>query len=469
MSSPLTRSRFLVGSLFTATSGLVSTVAAPALGETALDRYVAAPDAHYGYRLVNTLAGDGCTGYVLEMTSQRWREAAEVDQPIWKHWLTIVEPDVVHTNVGALIVSGGSNGDRPASRIDPALAVLAKKTNSVVGELNMVPNQPLTFADEAGARSEDELVAYTWDKYLRTGDERWPLRLPMTKSVVRAMDTVTAFCGSSAGRGVLVDRFVVGGSSKRGWTTWTTAAVDRRVVGIVPIVIDVLNVEPNAEHGYRAYGFWPPALRAYEQMGLMKWMGTPKMDALMQIEDPYSYRARYTMPKFIINATGDQFFPPDSSRYYFGGLPRETYLRYIPNCDHSLKGAAVESGHSVLAFYQSIIDGKPRPKFSWRFDEGAIRVHSVTTPLSVKLWRALNPKARDFRLEAIGKAFTSSYLLDQGNGTFVGEVKRPKRGWAAYLVELTYPSQTSEIGDQFKLTTGVRVTPDVLPFAAPAR
>jgi PhoPQ-activated pathogenicity-related protein len=93
----------------------------------------------------------------------------------------------------------------------------------------------------------------------------------------------------------------------------------------------------------------------------------------------------------------------------------------------------------------------------------------VTTPLSVKLWHALNPKARDFRLEAIGKAFTSSYLVDRGDGTFVGEAKRPKRGWAAYLVEMTYPSQTSEIGDQFKLTTGVRVTPDVLPFAAPAR
>jgi len=67
-------------------------------------------------------------------------------------------------------------------------------------------------------------------------------RLPMTKSAVRAMDTVTAFLGSS--REVTSGgRFVVAGGSKRGWTTWTTAAVDKRVVGIIPIVIDVLNIE----------------------------------------------------------------------------------------------------------------------------------------------------------------------------------------------------------------------------------
>jgi len=153
---------------------------------------------------------------VLEMTSQRWRDETEVDRPLWKHWLTIIVPEQVAANTGLLIVGGGSNERKPPARANPLLAIGAVTIRSVIAELRMVPNQPLTFVGEIQPRSEDAIIAYSWDKYLRTGDEAWPLRLPMTKSVVRAMDTVTAFCRSVAGGGIDVDRFVVGGASKRG-------------------------------------------------------------------------------------------------------------------------------------------------------------------------------------------------------------------------------------------------------------
>lgn len=35
---------------------------------------------------------------------------------------------------------------------------------------------------------------------------------------------------------------MVAGASKRGWTTWTTAAVDKRVFAAIPIVMDLLNL-----------------------------------------------------------------------------------------------------------------------------------------------------------------------------------------------------------------------------------
>jgi PhoPQ-activated pathogenicity-related protein len=127
----------------------------------------------------------------------------------------------------------------------------------------------------------------------------------MTKSVVRAMDTVMAFCGSPQRGNVKVNGFVVAGVSKRGWTTWTTAAMDQRVVAIVPFVIDMLNIEPSFKHHFAAYGFYAPAVHDYEEMKIMDWTGTPEYRALMKIEEPYEYRHRLTMPKFIINSTGD--------------------------------------------------------------------------------------------------------------------------------------------------------------------
>ena len=223
---------------------------------TALDRYVAAPDTNYAYSLVQTAPGKGWTTYVLEMTSQAWLTTNEVDRPLWKHWLVVVKPDAVVTAKSLLFIGGGANGGEPPKGAGEQLIKIALGTKSVVSELKMVPNQPLVFAGETQGRKEDSLIAYCWDKFLRTGDEKWPTRLPMTKAAVRAMDTVTAFCGSAAGGSVKVDGFFVAGGSKRGWTTWTTAAVDQRVIGIAPVVIDVLNIEPSMLHHYAAYGFW---------------------------------------------------------------------------------------------------------------------------------------------------------------------------------------------------------------------
>jgi PhoPQ-activated pathogenicity-related protein len=245
------------------------------------------------------------------------------------------------------------------------------------------------------------------------------------------------------------------------------AAVDDRVVAIIPAVIDLLNLEPSFEHHYRAYGLWAPAIAEFERTGIMRWAHTP------QFKDPYLYRDRLTMPKFIVNSAGDQYFLPDSSQFYFDGLRREKYLRYVPNTDHSLKGSYQDAAESALAFYQSIFDeypasyltNTPRPRFAWNFaDDGSIRVQTETKPAVVKLWRAHNPNARDFRLETIGRAYTSSILTDQGDGLYLGRVPDSQPGWTAYFIELTF---TSAGPYPYKFTTGVRVAPDRLPFGPP--
>ena len=432
---------------------------------TMLDRYVFAPDSSFSYKLVNTIPGKGFTAYVIDMISQQWRTAAEVDRPLWQHYLVIVKPDQVQTSTGLLFISGGSNG-RPAPKsADAAFMALATSTQSVVAELRTIPNEPLTFAGESKSRTEDGIIAYTWDKYLRTGDESWPLRLPMTKAAVRAMDVITAFCGGLESAKASVEKYVIVGGSKRGWTTWTTAAVDDRVIAVVPAVIDCLNVEKSFDHHFRAYGFWAPALDDYTEMGIMEWSGTPQYKALMNIEDPYTYRDRFSIPKFIVNSTGDQYFLPDSSRFYFADLPGEKYLRYVPNTKHDLNNS--DAYLSMMAFYESIVKGTPRPRFSWSHGEdGSITVTCEDKPAEVRLWQATNPAARDFRLDTLGPAWKSTVVEADPEGRFVGKAARPEQGFTGYFLEMTYPGPGKL---PFKFTTEVRVTPDVLPFPPPKK
>ena len=438
-------------------------VSSPAhAGETALDRYIKAPDSSFKFSLVKTVKLDGLTAQVLDMTSQTWRTPQEVNRTEWKHWVTIIRPAEVKTSTGLLFITGGANTGTPPAAPDPMLQKLAKETGSVVAELRMVPNQPLIFAGETKGRTEDSLIAYTWDKFLRGGDEQWPARLPMTKSAVRAMDAVTQFCATDEGGKVKVDKFVVSGASKRGWTTWTTAAVDKRVVAIMPLVIDVLNIDKSMDHHYRAYGFWAPSVGDYTHMNLHDWAGTKKYQELMKIEEPYEYRDRLTMPKLMVNSAGDQFFLPDSSQFYFSALKGEKYLRYVPNSDHSLRGSDAQT--TLLSYYQAFLRGDARPKYSWTFEkDGSIKVKSHTKPKEVKMWAATNPDGRDFRLEKIGPAYKSSEVKESGKGVYVGKAGQPAKGWTAYFVELTFDMPG---GTPLKLTTAVRIIPDTLPSAS---
>ena len=127
---------------------LLSAPIARADEQTALDRYVAAPDPAYGYTLVDTIKGAGQTTYVLELTSQKWLTEKEVDRPVWKHWLTIVRPDEVKSSKALMMIAGGAN-DRPAPKAAPiALSLAAANTGSVTAEVRMIPNQPLTFTGD---------------------------------------------------------------------------------------------------------------------------------------------------------------------------------------------------------------------------------------------------------------------------------------------------------------------------------
>ncbi len=426
--------------------------------KTALDDYMAKPDESYTWRIVKKTPSPNMQLIVIDMISQTWRTSDEVNRPQWQHWLTMAIPAKPKSNIGLLWIGGGANGREAPNGPSERILGIAKATGTVVAELHMVPNQPLIFHGDGVPRTEDDLVAYTWVQFLKTGDATWPARNAMVKSAIRAMDTVTAVT-STAESSRIVDQFVVAGASKRGWTTWLTGALDKRVVGIAPIVIDVLDTKANISNHFSSYGFWAPSVGDYVEHRIVDQMDHPRKQALLELVVPWYYRHRLTMPKFMLNAAGDQFFPADSSKFYFDDLKGPKHLRYVPNADHSLRGTdAVES---LIAWYSQILADKPAPKFTWSTSEDKIVVRTEEKPDEVRLWQATNPAARDFRLESLGPKYTSTVLKDQGDGTYTASIVSPKQGWTASFVELTFGAD-----EQFplKFTTGVQITPDVLPF-----
>lgn len=426
---------------------------------TALDRYVATPDSNYKYEITETIDGDGYTTFIVDMTSQKWLTKKEVNLPIWEHVMTITKPDTVTSDTGFLYISGGDK-KKPTRDAAPRRDIqMAMETGTVITTLYMVPNQPLVFVgDETRQRYEDATIAYTWDKYLRTGDEKWPLRLPMTKSAVRAMDTVTNLLASKAGGEHKVDQFVVAGGSKRGWTTWTTAAVDNRIVAIMPIVIDMLNLEESFKHHYEVYGGYAAAVGDYTAMGIMAWIGTEEFSNLMKIVEPYQYRDRLKLPKFLLSSTGDQFFLPDSWQFYWDDLVGEKHVRYVPNSDHGMGDTDIFD--SILAWYDAIVNNVSMPRYSWDMaDDGTITVLSLDEPTSVLVWYAHNPENRNFMKDKIGDAYVSTPLEEVEPGKYVVKVDPPKSGFASYYVELEYPSGLKV---PFKFSTGTKIVPDVV-------
>ncbi len=431
-----------------------------------LDDYIATPDSNYSWEIEDTLYFPTLhyTEYILKLHSLSWRNENEVNKVQWQHWLHIIVPNTINYNTAFLLINGGSNNSNAPGATDYVFSNIAVETNSILADLKTIPNQPLVFPDSPGNKYEDEIISYSWDKYLNSGDTHWPVNLPMTKSVHYAMDAIEEFT-SELGAEFSVNDFVVSGASKRGWTTWLTACADTesRVRGIIPIVFDALNLIRSFRNHYGSYGEWSPAVEDYEDIGIFEWFDDAEIINLMNIVDPYVYRERLTIPKYIMNAVGDEFFTP-AIQFYIKDLPGINYAAYLPNTGHGFDGQEEYAIQSLIAFYQAILDDYDLPQFSWeRSENGTITVSTQDNPTMVRLWKATNPTQRDFRNYVVGSsAWSSVELVDQGGGVYITDVPLPENGWTGFFVELVYDNPYSY---PFMFTTEVSIIPNVLPFA----
>jgi len=84
----------------------------------------------------------------------------------------------------------------------------------------------------------------------------------------------------------------------------------------------------------------------------------------------------------------------------------------------------------------------------------------------VRVWQATNPKARNFRHDVIGSAYTSTPLDPSGPNTWIARVAPPEAGWTAFFIEVMFAGGGKY---PFRVTSGVRVVPDTLPYPEPKR
>lgn len=430
--------------------------------DTLLRDYVQAPDSTFRYEIVHSVPGDQYDYHVLKMYSQHWLTPDIVDQTEWWHWVSMIVPKETPYSTAMLWIGGGSTNSKMPEEPNELILAAATKTNSVVAQIHNTPFQPITFANDTfGERYEDEIISYGWRKFLEGGakdeDAIWLARFPMTKAAKLAMDAVTEVVQKNYQKPI--ESYMVGGASKRGWTTWTTAATDDRVVAIAPVVIDLLNLTPSFQHHWRNYGFWAPAVGDYVREGVMNWVGTPEFDRMMEITEPYSFRKNYDMPKLLINAAGDEFFQPDSWKFYWDSLPGEKHVMYVPNSGHDVGDS--DALPNLIAFYNSVLKKAQRPTYSWKIEGDQIKVtfDPANKPAAIKLWSAYNPMARDFRIDVFGPNWTAEEIAVPDSGELTVNMTTPESGYRGYFVELTYGGE-----NPLKVTTGIDVLPRTYPF-----
>ena len=382
------------------TGRLLGEQAAVATATDLLVDAVAKPDPAADFRRI--AAGRQGDGRWIKgtLTSQKWRGTE------WQHELCLYVPgaalaaDAGRTAATSgpvvLWIDGGNKKDvkRAAKSEGPperlvALVAVAGLCGLPVAVVRQVPFQP------TDGRSEDDFIAHTFEQFFATGDPTWPLLVPMVKAAAAALTTATDL---AAGLGYEVDGFVVTGASKRGWATWLTAAADRRVRGIVPMVIDMLDIPRHIRLQVESFGAPSRSIIDYTSRGIDQLIDTPRGRELIGIVDPFSYRDRLVQPKVALLGSNDPYWPLEAANLYLPRLPGPRWVSYLPNASHRLPIGGVLP--TVAAMGRHVADVERLPDVDWEFSRHAtgtdLVVETGRRPNRARLWTA-SSGSRDFR------------------------------------------------------------------------
>ena len=416
----------------------------------ALKSYINNDDKSFVWQCKDSLIKEDLTAYRLRMKSQTWRGIE------WIHELIVFVPQYIENKEALIHISGGKTDEQSGeplyhnwdNQLIGFMGDIATRSKAVTAILWQVPRQPLY-----GGMTEDMLLSYTLHNFQKDGDYSWPLLFPMTKSAIRAMDAIEEFCFQK-GIKIRPERFVMNGISKRGWTTWLTAACDdKRVVAIAPMVIDILNMPISVPYQKHMYGNYSIHIQDYVNLGLTEQLSTTSGGELIKMIDPYSYRTKYNnIPKMLFFGTNDEFWCVDAVKNYIDGIPGITHTSYVTNAGHNL-GDKTAAFNTLEAFFQQTINGKKYPKFEYSArelsDNIAIDIKADKRLLTeVIVWEATSEN-KDFR-----KSQFKPFKIDgvAGKKRFSINISYPTKGYKAFIVMLKYMNPTSK-QDTYNIST----------------
>ncbi len=389
--------------------------------------YMDRPEPDFAWNLAETTSLMGSKIYRLELTSQNWQDI------IWKHALIVYEPSVLkYKDHMLLFVTGGSTGNIPQQKDMLLGRMVAEYCGARIATLHQVPNQPLM-----NNRKEDDLITETWLKYLETQDATWPLLFPMVKSAVKAMDALEAFSKKQFGQSV--DGFVITGASKRGWTSWLTPVVDKRIIATAPIVIDMLNFPVQITTQKTNWGFYSEQIIDYTSKGLVAENGIARSgpeSELWKMMDPYTYRNQLSLPKLLVVGANDPYWNVDAMSLYWSDLVGSKHIMRVPNAGHSLDAGRDHAMRTIGVFFRHSVSRKALPELSW---ESAVSDTSVglsltasPAPKETRLWVATS-EDNDFR----DSKWVSQPMKADAAG-FSGDAQRTQMERVAVFGEVDY-------------------------------
>lgn len=405
---------------------------------TEIFQYMDRPEPDFAWKKLESITVGGNQVHRLELTSQKWQDI------VWKHALIVYEPKtLVHKDHMLLFVTGGGIGSSPNPKDMGMGVALANLSGARVATLHQVPNQPLM-----GNRVEDDLITETWLKYLETGDATWPLLFPMAKSAVKAMDALKQFSAEQFKQPL--KGFVITGASKRGWTSWLTPVVDKRIIATAPIVIDTLNFPVQMTHQKKTWGFYSEQIEDYTSKGLVRDDGIPRDGReaeLWKMMDPYTYRAQLTLPKLLVVGANDPYWSVDAMNLYWDDLVGVKHIHRAPNGGHGLDGGRDYALQTVAVFFRHAATGQTLPEFSWEPKVSAEKVglsmKPSGKPQAVRLWTARSA-TNDFR-----KSEWTSEDLTSADGSFDGAATKTGDERVAVFGEAQYDFE----GVKYSLST----------------